>query len=103
LCGADRQAACRQITTITVYRATAIPAPDLGGAAGSVALIHSPRAGQRFAEVIRDKAGIAVAAISQAAAEAAGSGWERVEAADRPSDDALLALAAQLCNKPAPQ
>jgi uroporphyrinogen-III synthase len=103
LCGADRQAGHRQITTINVYRANAIAAPDLGGAAGSVALIHSPRAGRRFAELIRDKTGIAVAAISPAAAEAAGSGWERLEAADRPSDDALLALAAQLCNKPAPQ
>lgn len=102
-CGADRHAAHRQITTITVYRANTIPAPNLGGAAGSVALIHSPRAGRRFAELIREKAGIAVAAISPAAAQAAGSGWERVEAADRPSDDALLALAAQLCNKPAPQ
>jgi uroporphyrinogen-III synthase len=103
LCGADRLDAHRQITTITVYRSNPIPAPDLGGAAGSVALIHSPRAGRRFAQLIREKAGIAVAAISPAAAEAAGSGWERVEAADRPSDDALLALAAQLCNKPAPQ
>jgi uroporphyrinogen-III synthase len=102
-CGADHQAPRRPMTTITVYRAIAIPAPDLGGAAGTVALIHSPRAGRRFAELIRDKAGIAVAAISPAAAQAAGAGWERVEAAARPSDDALLALAARLCNKPAAQ
>jgi uroporphyrinogen-III synthase len=42
-------------------------------------------------------------AISDAAAEAAGRGWEAVEVADQPNDEALLALAARLCNKPAPQ
>jgi len=36
-------------------------------------------------------------------AEAAGSGWQCVEVADVPSDDALLALAARLCNKPVAQ
>jgi uroporphyrinogen-III synthase len=32
-----------------------------------------------------------------------GEGWEKVETADRPTDEALLALAARLCNKPAPE
>ncbi len=106
LCGVDRQApeeARQRITTVPVYRAHPIAAPDLGGAGGSVALIHSPRAGRRFAELVRDKAGIAIAAISPAAAEAVGAGWQCVEMADAPSDDALLALAARLCNKPAAQ
>jgi uroporphyrinogen-III synthase len=72
-----------------------------------VALIHSPRAGRRFAELV-DRAsiargGVTIAAISPAAAEAAGEGWARVEAAERPADDVLLALAARLCNKPPPQ
>jgi uroporphyrinogen-III synthase len=103
LCGADRQAVDRRITAIIVYHSSPIPSPDLSEAAGSVALIHSPRAGRRLAELIGAKGGIAIAAISPAAAKAAGTGWEGVEAADRPSDDALLALAARLCNKPAPQ
>jgi uroporphyrinogen-III synthase len=90
------------ITRATVYRSKAVEAPDLSAAQGSVALVHSPRAGGRFAELL-DAAGVerrsvAVAAISETAARAAGSGWQAVEAADRPSDDALLALAARLCN-----
>jgi uroporphyrinogen-III synthase len=68
-----------------------------------VALIHSPRAGHRFAELAKDRSTIAIAAISEAAAAAAGDGWQSVAAAGQPSDEALLALAARLCNKPALQ
>ena len=106
LCGADRhepQEAKQAITAVTVYRATAIEAPDLSGARGSIALVHSPRAGRRFGELTPDKNTIAIAAISPAAAEAVGNGWKRVEAAESPTDDALLALAARLCDKPDPK
>jgi uroporphyrinogen-III synthase len=106
LCGAERrepQGATRAIMTIVVYRSKEIDAPDLTGSAGSVALIHSPRAGRRFAELVHDRDSITLAAISEAAAEAAGSGWKSVHIADNPSDDALLALAASLCNKPDPE
>jgi uroporphyrinogen-III synthase len=65
----------------------------------SVALIHSPRAGRRFAELVDDRSRLAIAAISRDAADAVGGGWFSVEATDTPSDDALLALAARLCNK----
>ena len=65
-----------------------------------VALVHSPRAGQRLAELVDDRATLAIAAISQAAADGAGAGWRRIDVAERPSDDALLAIAARLCNKP---
>jgi uroporphyrinogen-III synthase len=64
-------------------------------------LVHSPRAGQRLAELVADRSSVVVAAISPAAAEATGSGWGAVEVADSPNDDALLALAERLCNKPA--
>lgn len=104
--GADRREsedARQQITAVTVYRSTPVAAPDLGSAAGSVALIHSPRAGQRFAELRPERRTIAIVAISPAAAGAAGSGWERVDTADQPSDDAMLALAERLCNIPAAQ
>ena len=45
-------------------------------------------------------ASVAIAAISAATAETAGAGWKSVDVAERPSDDALLALAERLCNKP---
>jgi uroporphyrinogen-III synthase len=65
-----------------------------------VLLIHSPRAGARVAELDLDRGSIALAAISPAAAGAAGEGWAAVEAAEEPTDDALLALAKRLCNNP---
>jgi uroporphyrinogen-III synthase len=106
LCGEHRRTAnsARQsITPVATYRAKEIPA-DLRPATGTVALIHSPRAGARFGQLI-DEAGIdrkfiAIAAISKAAADSAGEGWQAVEAAENPDEDALLALAARLCNKP---
>ena len=106
LCGEHHQApadASQQITPVPVYRATAIDQPKLGSVEGAVALIHSPRAGRRFAELVRKRSSTAIAAISPAAAEAAGGGWATVESAAQPSDDALLALAARLCNNPPPE
>jgi uroporphyrinogen-III synthase len=103
LCGEDRRApsSSRQITPLVAYRAIEISDPQLGVGQECVALIHSPRAGWRFAELVQERSGIAIVAISPAAAEAAGRGWDVVETADEPTDDALLALAARLCNKPA--
>jgi len=106
LCGEDRREplkAPQSITPVTVYRAMAIDRPDVSGASGAVALVHSPRAARRLAELVDDRGSIAIVAISPAAAEAAGSGWQQVQSADAPNDEALLALAARLCNKPAPQ
>lgn len=103
LCGEDRRApaaARQQIEPVVVYRAKPIHDPDLSTAANSVALIHSPRAGGRFAELVDDRASVAIGAISQAAADAVGLGWAAVEVAQEPNDEALLALAAMLCNKP---
>ena len=97
LAGAEhRQVSTRHaIETIVVYRAapiaTTIPPGEL------VALVHSPRAGARLAELAPDRASVAIAAISAAAAAACGAGWAAVEVADQPSDPALLALAARLC------
>jgi uroporphyrinogen-III synthase len=106
LCGEDRRRPDRQghsITQVVVYRSRAIEAPDLHGISGSVALIHSPRAGRRLAELVDDRGSIALAAISAAAADAAGGGWESSQAAHKPTDDALLALAARLCNNSPPE
>ena len=106
LCGADRREPTdtrQQITPVVVYRATPIERPDLSAAKDGVALVHSPRAARRFAELVTNRATVAIAAISQAAADAVGEGWRVVEVGQRPSDDALLALAARLCDKPDPK
>lgn len=106
LCGVHRrepQSPRQAICAVPVYRAKEIPAPeDLNTAAGAVVAVHSPRAASRLATAV-DEAGlgretIAVAAISTEAAQAAGDGWEQIAAAAEPSDSALLALAASLCN-----
>lgn len=106
LCGEDRRdpgQVAQTITAIAVYRAAKIDKPDLGASKGDIALIHSPRAGARFAELVdrNVKASIAIVAISAAAAQAAGEGWDAVEIASRPDDAALLALATRLCQKSA--
>jgi uroporphyrinogen-III synthase len=106
LCGADRRSpeqAQQKITRTIVYRAQAIDRPNLCAVDGSVALIHSPRAGRRFAELMLERSSIIIAAISQATADAAGDGWKAVEIAEQPTEDALLALAARLCNNPDPE
>jgi uroporphyrinogen-III synthase len=106
LCGKDRRAPenpSQQITALPVYRAVSVDVPELGDLNGGVAMIHSPMAGERFAKLVDDRSGVTIAAISAAAADAAGSGWRKVEVASSPTDDALLALAARLCNKSQPK
>jgi uroporphyrinogen-III synthase len=106
LCGEDRrepEGARQEITPIPVYKAVAIESPDLSAAEESIALVHSPRAGRRFAELVSDRGSIAIAAISATAAQAMGSGWDAVETAAEPTDEALLALAARLCNNSPPE
>ena len=63
--------------------------------AGAVALLHSARAALRFRELAG--AGHGIAAISPAVLTAAGDGWADSIAADQPTDEALLAAAARLC------
>ena len=79
------------IFEVEVYQALAIDCPDLSQAQGCVALIHSPRAARRFAELIDVRGSIAIAAISRAAAQASQSGWAALEFASEPSDEGLLA------------
>jgi uroporphyrinogen-III synthase len=107
LCGEHRRLPVnplRAITPITVYRSLERPSPQLRQAEGAVVLVHSPRAGAVFRRMLDaanfNCASVAIAAISPAAAEAAGGGWNSVDVAEFPSDDALLALAERLCNKP---
>jgi uroporphyrinogen-III synthase len=106
LCGEDRREgvhARQHITALVVYRSKARDGADLSAAGDAVALVHSPRAARRFSALAPHRSSIAIAAISPAVVEAAGDGWAAIAAAESPTDEALLALAARLCNKPAPE
>ncbi|HYW16074.1 MAG TPA: uroporphyrinogen-III synthase [Allosphingosinicella sp.] len=99
LCGRDHlavEAAGIAIERHIVYSAEPVPRGRFDGPA--VALIHSARAGARFAELAGAREGIALAAISPAAAAAAGEGWAAKAVAAAPRDQALLEVAAKLCN-----
>lgn len=96
-----------RVTRVTVYRATAVEGLSREAQTAlrsrAVALLHSPRAAALFAELV-DRAGIPhrgtpLAAISAAAAAAAGTGWEACAIAAEPRDEALLAAAASLCER----
>lgn len=109
LCGADwrqPQGGTQSIDHVPVYRSVEVPRPaNIRQIEGAVVALHSPRAAsavaRHCADVGVDRSGIAIAAISGAAAEASGGGWETVESASVPTDSALLAIAARLCNNPA--
>jgi len=80
----------------------AVPVEALDRLTGSVVMVHSPRAARRVADLI-DRAGIdrrtvRLAAISAAAAQAAGDDWDRIAAAATPDDAALTALARALAD-----
>ena len=92
----------QRITTVPVYRMDPLPAPAPALLDGAVALVHSPAACRRLAEVAIDRGRVRIAAISPAAAAACGTGWDRCEAAAEPTDAALLSLAAKLCETTAP-
>lgn len=89
------------ISVRAVYRSAAIdPPPPLADAIARrpVALVHSPRAARRLAEIVADRAAVRIAAISARALAAAGDGWAAGASAAAPTDDALLAVAARLCD-----
>jgi uroporphyrinogen-III synthase len=84
------------ITRVPVYAAEAADRLPVA-AEDALALLHSPRAAALFARLAGDRARILVAAISARTARAAGEGWRHVAVAPRPRDEALLELAAKLC------
>ena len=108
-CGEDHLAighADIGVDRIPVYAAEAAPAlPREVLAAlreGALALLHSPRAARLFAGLAGDRADVPIAAISARTARAAGEGWRSVAIAPRPRDQALLELAARLCQTGGP-
>lgn len=109
LCGRDHVALGHAGVTIEqciVYAAEpaeALPRAAAGAmAAGALVLLHSPRAALLLARFVAERAGIALAAISRAAADAAGEGWRMKAVAGAPRDEALLELAAKLCQTDPP-
>ncbi len=105
LSGADRTALAEtgmRIVPVAAYAAD--PVDRLSALAsqaldeGAVALLHSARAAALFAILAADRrAATRIAALSGEVAQTAGPGWARIVVADRPRDEALLELAAKLC------
>jgi uroporphyrinogen-III synthase len=105
LCGRDH-VALPGIERRIVYAADAahtLPEAAMAAlATDAVVLIHSPRAASLLASLVEARGRVRLALISAAAAEAAGEGWAEKGVAERPRDEALLEVAAKLCNIDAP-
>lgn len=94
----------RTLTLRRVYQACALPLGENANAAlkqGHVILLYSVRAATILIEEMGrlglDRSINDVAALSPNVAQSAGSGWKSVQAAESPTDDALLSLAGRLC------
>ncbi len=89
-----------EIVTRLLYRARRQPLADF---AADCVLLFSPRTAAHFAaecdRLGHARAGIAIAAISQAVALAAGTGWAGIAVAASPDEAALLATLPPACNK----
>lgn len=99
LAGRDHHPVSRA-TAVVTYEAVAIEPPPAIDPADAVVMVHSARAGARLAEIVANRGSTMIAAISAAAADACGAGWQLLAIAAQPSDSALLALARDLCQKP---
>ncbi|RDE06030.1 uroporphyrinogen-III synthase [Sphingomonas aracearum] len=86
------------VLSIAVYASEALDDVDAAPLAGSLALLHSPRAASRLAGLVAEpiRRTIALAAISPAASAVAGTGWQALATASAPTDAALLDAAARL-------
>jgi uroporphyrinogen-III synthase len=97
LTGADHRPlpTAAQVTAVAVYRSRTIDPPE--PLAGEICLIHSPRAGARFADLVPDRSATQIVAISPAAARACGTGWAAVHIAAHQREHAMLATLARVC------
>lgn len=70
----------------------------------AVVLLHSAEAARHFAEQCDahgiDRSGVSLVAIAPRVADAAGEGWESVAVAETPANNAMLALALHMCERP---
>ncbi len=89
-----------------VYESRALNALPEGLDGSALVLIHSPRSAAQLAQLAKEagapKDRVALAAISEAAAQAAGPGWKAKSVACEPRDHALLELAVKLCKTSSP-
>nr|WP_237487444.1 uroporphyrinogen-III synthase [Parapontixanthobacter aurantiacus] len=92
------------IETRVVYRIAALPMPSSlrdGLRDGGVVMLHSADAAVHFAQECDrlglDRGAITLAALGPRIADAAGSGWRKVESAGDPRDAALLELCVRMC------
>lgn len=85
---------------LTVYASEPLPIAleDAARLGGSVALVQSARAARRLGEIADDRGTIALVAVSEAVAEAAGSGWERIVVTHEPSTEAMIDAALALAD-----
>ncbi len=83
------------VTAIPVYESRFLDPPERLDA--DVALIHSPRAGSRLAELTAVRNSMRIVAISAAAAGACGTGWAGIDVASAPNENAMLACLARVC------
>ncbi|MBV1690720.1 uroporphyrinogen-III synthase [Novosphingobium sp. G106] len=90
-----------------VYASEPLPLPEAFRAllrTPALVMLHSAEAAHRFAALCDkhhvDRSNVALAALGPRVARAAGSGWAALQAAEAPSDAAMLALARQMCQTP---
>lgn len=84
-----------EVTVVSVYEARErAPGASLNA---DVALIHSPRAGTRFAALASNRSATRIVAISAAAAASCGTGWAATDVAEAPNEHAMLACLARVC------
>lgn len=91
-----------RITTVDVYHAEPLALIEGAQAAlteGAVALLHSAAAARRLGELCTHRGVTALACLGPRIAAAAGPGWKECRSAAQPTDRALLALAATMCQR----
>ena len=94
------------VTERVVYASDPVPMPSRLGSMlrkPALVLLHSGEAARHFAGSCDaraiDRSQISIAAIGPRVAKEAGEGWRNVQLAAKPSDEALLALAREMCEK----
>ncbi|RYE00352.1 MAG: uroporphyrinogen-III synthase [Sphingomonadales bacterium] len=85
---------------IPIYASDPLPVSPEAAAQldGSVALIQSARAAVRLGEIVRERSSIALVAVSEAVAQAAGEGWERIVVPSGPSSEKMIHAALALAD-----
>lgn len=94
-----------ELLTRIVYHSAPIPMPQGLVATlrkGALVLVHSAAALRHLADQCDrkwiDRSRISLATLSPRIAQAAGPGWQEVTSAERPREQALLALAQHMCH-----